>query len=135
MFGILSLLLSLELMLVQIRDLLSLPFSLFFIAFIFYILEKRTKNLLISILVSFLLFVDDSFLISQEKSFEKSNINIFCSYSIISSLFKQFSLAIKHNKSKIFHLSKLTKNFNSSPLDLRLLEDIVLRLKDIWQYL
>jgi len=67
MFGILSLLLSLELMLVWVRDLLSLPFSLFFIVPIFYILEKRTKDLLISILVFFLLFVDDGLLISQEK--------------------------------------------------------------------
>jgi len=131
MFGILSLLLSLELMLVWVRDLLSLLFSLFFITPIFYILEKRTKDLLISILVSFLSFVDDSLLISQEKSFEKSNINIFCSYSIISSFFKQFSLVIKHDKSMVFYFSKLTKNLNPLPLDLRSLEDIVLRLKDI----
>ena len=44
MFGILSLLLSLKLMLVQVGDLLSLSFSLFFITPIFYILEKKNKK-------------------------------------------------------------------------------------------
>ena len=54
---------------------------------IFHICEKRSKILLSSISVLTLLFVDNSLLICQEKSYEKSNANLFCSYSIISSLF------------------------------------------------
>ena len=81
------------------RTLLSL---LFYIALIFHILEKRTKNLSIPILIYFLLFVDNNLLISQAKKFEKSNTSLFYSYSIISSLFKQFRLVIEHDKSKVF---------------------------------
>jgi len=47
--------------------------------------------------------------ISQEKSFEKSNTNLFCSYSIISSLFRQFSLVIEYDKLEVFHFSRLSK--------------------------
>jgi len=47
---------------------LSLIFSAFYISPIF---EKRSKNLNISI--SFLSFIDNRLLISQEKSFEKTN--------------------------------------------------------------
>ena len=43
---------------------------------------------------SFLLFIDDSFFISQEKSYEKLNTHLFCSYNIISTLFDQFRLTI-----------------------------------------
>ena len=79
--------------------------------------------------------MDDSLFISQEKSYEKSNKNLFCSYSIIFSLFEQFSLVIEHNKSEVFHFSRATKNFNSSPLDLEPLGEPVLWLKDKWRYL
>ena len=57
--------------------------SALYITPIFYLLEKRTKNFSIPILISFLLFVNNSLCISQEKSFEKSNANLFCSYSIL----------------------------------------------------
>ena len=78
-----------------------------------------TQNLLPSIPVSTLLFINNILLISQEKSFKKSNTNLFCSYSIISSL-------IKHGKLEVFHLSRSTKNFNPSFLDFSLLEDSML---------
>jgi len=52
-----------------------------YISLIFYIFEKRSKNL--NILVSFLSFVNDRFLILQGKSFEKTNTFLFCSYNII----------------------------------------------------
>ena len=64
--------------------------STLYIASIFHIFEKRTKNLLFPIQVSTLSFVDDGLLISQEKSYEKSKVNFFCSYNIISSSFNQF---------------------------------------------
>ena len=56
----------------------SIPPALY-IASLFYILEKRTKNLLIPILVSILSFVDDSLLVFQKKSYEKYNMNLYCS--------------------------------------------------------
>ena len=70
--------------------------------------------------------MDDSLFISQVKSYEKSNKNLFCSYSIIFSLFEQFILVIEHNKSEVFHFSRATKNFNSSSLDLGPLGEPVL---------
>ena len=125
----------------MIRDLvgqefaLSLILSALYIALIFHILEKRTKIFSIPILIFFMSFVDDGLLIIQEKSFEKSNTNLFCSYSIISSLFRQFSLVIKYNKSEVFNFSRLTKNFNPPLLDLRPLGGTILKQKDTWQYL
>ena len=78
--------------------------SMLYIALIFHILEIKTKNLSIA--------------------------NLFCSYSIISSLFKQFRLIIEYNKFEVFHFSRLTKSFNPFSLDLRSLGDTILRQKD-----
>ena len=100
---------------------------------IFHIFEKRSKNL--NIPISFLSFVNDRLLISQEKSFEKTNALLHCSYNIILSLLNQFGLIIEHRKSEIFHFSRSYRIFNSSPLDLSLLGGSILYLKDIWRYL
>jgi len=113
---------------------LSLIFSVIYIASIFHIFEKRTKYLLLPIQIVTLSFVDDGLLISQEKSYEKSNMNIFCSYNIISSLFTQFYLIIEHGKSKFFHFSRLRNNINLLLLDLHSLGGSLLYLKDIWKY-
>ena len=96
---------------------LSLILSVLYIALIFHIFENRMKNLLSPISVSILLFIDDSLFISQDKSYEKSNKNLFCSYGIISSL---FGLKTKYNKLKVFHFSRSIKNYKPSLLDLRL---------------
>jgi len=109
--------------------------SVIYITLIFYIFEKRAKSLLLSIPISTLSFVDDGLLISQEKSYEKLNANLFCGYNIISSLFNQFSLVIEHNKSEIFYFSRSTKSTHSLLLDLRPLKSSLLHLKDIWRYL
>jgi len=99
------------------------------IAFSFYIFEKRTKNLSIPIIVYILFFVDNSLFVSQKKSYEKSNVILFYSYSIILFFFSQFGLMIEHNKSEIFYFSKLTKNTNLPLLDFRFAEDAILRPK------
>jgi len=80
-------------------------------------------------------FVDNSLSISQEKSYEKSNTNLFCSYSIIFSFFKQFGFVIEHNKSEVFYFSRLMKNHEMPPLDLSLLGGPLLHLKGNWRYL
>jgi len=82
---------------------LSPILSALYIVPILHIFEKKSKNILSSIWTSIFSFVDNSPFISQEKSYEKSNTNIFCSYNIIFSLFNQFGLVIEHNKSEVFH--------------------------------
>jgi len=62
--------------------------SVLYITPIFHIFKKITQNLSPPIFVSSLSFVDDGFFVSQKKSYKKSNTNIFCSYSIISSFFE-----------------------------------------------
>jgi len=113
---------------------LSSIFSVLYIALIFYILGKKNKIFLFLFLFPFYYLWTIVFF-SQEKYFKKANTNLFCSYSISSFLFRQFGLVIDHNKSEFFHFSRETKNFNPLSLDLRHLQDVVLRLKDTWQYL
>jgi len=75
-------------MLVWAKALLSLSFFLaLYIVLIFHIFEKRIQNILPSIPISFLSFVNNNLFISQEKNFKKLNAIIFYSYNIISALF------------------------------------------------
>jgi len=74
-----------------------------YLSSLFHIFEKHANNLKIP--VSFLSFVDDGLFVSQEKSFEKTNLFLFCSYNIISSLLNQFGFVIKHEKTSVFHFS------------------------------
>ena len=106
-------------------------FAFFFL--FFHIFEKRLKNLNIS--VSSLFFVDNELLILQEKSLEKTNAFLFCSYNIILSLLNQFGLVIKYRKSKVFHFSKSHRLFNLSSLNLSPLRKPTSHLKDSWRYL
>ena len=73
--------------------------------------------------------------IFQRKIYKKSNTNLFCSYSIIFPLYKQFCLMIEHNKSKVFHFSRIMKNYKPSSLDLRPLGRHLLQSKYNWKYL
>ena len=84
--------------------------STIYIAFIFHIFKKRTKSLLSPILISTFSFVDNRLFISQEKSYEKLNTNLFCRYDIILFIFIQFGLIIKHDKSEVLYFLRLTKN-------------------------
>lgn len=110
---------------------LSLIFLVIYIASIFHIFEKRIKSLLSPIPIVTLSFVDDGLLISQEKSYEKSNTNLFCGYNIILFFFTQFGLIVEHNKSEVFYFLRSTKNIYSLSLDLHLLGGLLLYLKDI----
>ena len=76
--------------------------SILFITLIFYIFEKRIKNL--NILISFHSFIDDGLFISQEKLFIKMNANLFCCYNIMLLLLNQFNLIVKYRKTFLFHL-------------------------------
>jgi len=114
---------------------LSPIISTLYIAPIFHIFEKKSKNLLLNISVLFLSFIDDGLFIFQEKSYEKSNVYLSCSYNIIFTLFDQPGLIIEHGKLEVFHFSRSTRNFNSSSLDLSLLEGPILQSKNTWRYL
>ena len=95
---------------------LSPILSALYLSPLFYILEKWLKNLRIPI--SILSFVDNGLFISQHKSISISNVNLFCSYNVISSLLTRFRLVVEYGKTKIFHFSRLHGVFNPSPLDL-----------------
>jgi len=112
---------------------LSSILTAFFIALIFHIFEKRLKN--INIPASFLSFVDDRLFISQEKSFIKTNANLFCCYNIMSLLLNQFGLIVEHEKTEIFHFSKSYRIFNPLVLDLSQISGPILQHKDTWKYL
>ena len=83
---------------------LSLILSSLYLSPFLYILEKQLKNLKIP--VSILSFVDNGLIIAQNKSFDVSNSQLFCSYNVLSKLLDSFGLIIKHSKTKIFHFSR-----------------------------
>ena len=114
---------------------LSPILSALYITPISYILEKRTKNLFILIIISFLLFIDDGLLISQENIFENQLQIFFVIIVLFYFFFRQFRLVIEYDKSEVFYFSRITKNLNPLSLDLRLLKGMALRPKDAWQYL
>jgi len=97
---------------------------------VFYIFEKRPKNLKNP--VFFISFVDNSLLISQDKSFEISNANLFYSYCVISLLLDHFKLVIEQEKTEVFHFFRAQGAFNPLPLDLSILGGSVLQPKEIW---
>ena len=90
--------------------------SALYLSPLLYILEKRLKTL--NIPVSLLSFVDDGLFISQNKSIDISNSQLFCSYNVLSSLLNKFGLNIEHSKTEMFHFNRSHGTFNSPPLDL-----------------
>ena len=108
---------------------LSPILSTLYLSPLLYILEKRLKTLKIP--VSLLSFVDDSLLISQNKSIDILNSQLFCSYNILSSLLDKFGLNIEHSKTEMFHFNRSHGTFNPPPLDLSPLGGPVLRPKNL----
>jgi len=111
------------------------PSLLFFnyLSFFLHILEKQLKNLKIPI--SFLLFVDDSLLVTQSKSFQLSNSYLFCSYNVASILLSDFGLLVEHSKTEIFHFSRSIGLFNPLSLNLSSFGGPTLCPKETWKYL
>jgi len=81
-----------------------------------YILEKQLKDLKIPI--SIISFIDDDLLISQDKSFDMSNLHPFCSYNVMSNLLDKFGLIVEHSKTEVFYFYRSHGPFNPPPLDL-----------------
>ena len=107
--------------------------SALYLSPLFHIFEEHVKNLKIP--VFFLFFANNSLLVSQEKSFEKTNLLLFCSYNIISSLLNQFGLAIKYGKTEVFYFSRICGLFNLLQLNLSQVRDSILSPKETWCYL
>ena len=82
---------------------LSPILSSLYLSLFLYILENRLKNLRIP--VSILSFVDDGLMIAQNKSFDISNSQLFCSYNVLTKLLDSFGLVIEYLKTEIFHFS------------------------------
>jgi len=112
---------------------LSSILSALYLLPVFHIFEKHIKNLKIPVL--FLSFINNRLFISQEKSFEKTNSFLFCSYNIVSSILDQFGLVIKYGKTEVFYFSRSWNDFNPSSLDLSTIGGLVLSLKITCHYL
>ena len=112
---------------------LSPILSTLYLSLLLYILEKHLKNLNIS--VSLISFVDDSLIISQNKSIDISNSQLFCSYNVLSRLLVKFGLNIEHSKTETFHFNRSHGMFNSPSLDLSSIRGPILRSKSSWKYL
>ena len=97
------------------------------------ILEKCLK--ILNILISLLSFVDDGLFISQNKSIDISNLQLFYSYNVLSGLLERCGLNIEHSKTEMFHFNRSHRTFNPSLLDLLLLEGPILHSKNSWKYL
>ena len=104
-----------------------------YLLLVFHIFEKRLKNLKIP--VSFISFVNDNLLISQNKSFKILNANLFCSYHVIYCLLDHFELVIEQGKTSVFYFSRAQGAFNPPSLDLSILGGPILHPKEMWQYL
>ena len=97
------------------------------------ILEKCLK--ILNILISLLSFVDDGLFISQNKSIDISNSQLFYSYNVLSGLLERCGLNIEHSKTEMFYFNRSHRTFNPSLLDLLLLEGPILHSKNSWKYL
>jgi len=75
-----------------------------------HIFEIRTQTL--NLYTSIFSFVDDSFLISQDKMYNTTLLELYNSYRVVTNLMMSFGLVIEHDKSEIFHLSRVYSNSN-----------------------
>ena len=113
---------------------LSPIISTIYLAPIIKTFKKRYKNLKEKIPTNILSFVDDSLLISQEKSYDLSFFFFFCSYNIISKIHLDSSLIMEHSKSEVFHFTR-SCHFSNSSINLTTVRGPILIPKLIWCYL
>ena len=98
-----------------------------------YILEKRLN--ILNIPISLISFVDDGLFISQNKSIDALNSQLFCSYNVLSRLLNKFGLNIEYSKTEMFHFNRSHGTFNPPPLNLLPLGGPILHPKNSWKYL
>jgi len=112
---------------------LSPILSALYLSPLLYILEKHLK--ILNIPVSLISFVDDGLFISQNKSIDVSNSQLFCSYNVLSGLLNKFGLNIEQSKTESFHFNRSHGTFNPPSLDISPLGGPILHPKNSWKYL
>jgi len=108
------------------RSALSPIFSALYIALLICIFEHRAQALNLDTCI--LSFVDDGLLISQGKMYNKTLPELYSSYRVVTDLMVMFSLVIEHDKSEIFHFSRIYNDSNPE-LDLSAISAPTLKLK------
>jgi len=96
--------------------------------------KKKIKNLKKKISTDILFFIDNSLLISQEKSYELFSTFLLSSYNMISKILSDTGLVIEHDKSEVFHFIRVHNPPNPS-INLISVSGPILHLKPIWRYL
>jgi len=74
------------------------------------IFEYRAQALNLNTFI--LLFVNDGLLISQGKMYNKTLPELYNSYRVVTDLMVTFGLVIEHDKSDIFHFSRVYNDSN-----------------------
>ena len=111
---------------------LSPILSALYIVPLIRIFKHRAQSLNIS--TSILSFVDDGLLISQGKMYNITLPELYSSYRIVTDLMVCFGLVMEHDKSEIFHFSRVHNNLNLE-LDLSAIDAPTLKPKTYWRYL
>ena len=106
--------------------------SALYIAPLICIFEHRAQALNLDTCI--LSFVDNGLLISQGKMYNKILPELYSSYRVVTDLMVTFGLIIKHDKSEIFHFSKVHNDSNPE-LDLSAIGTPTLKPKTYWRYL
>ena len=78
--------------------------------------------------------MDDGLLISQGKTYNKTLPELYSSYRVVTDLMVTFGLVMEHDKSKIFHFSRVYNDLNPE-LDLSAIGASTLKPKTYWRYL
>jgi len=112
---------------------LSPILSALYLSPLLYILEKCLK--ILNIPISLISFVDDGLFISQNKSIDVLNSQLFCSYNVLSGLLNKFELNIEQSKTEMFHFNRSHGMFNPPSLNLLPLGGPILHPKKLMEIL
>jgi len=93
---------------------LSPILSAIYLAPIIKTFKKRIKNLKENIPTNILSFVDNGFLISQEKSYSLSSFFFLCSYNIMFKILIDAGLVMEYSKTELFHFTRARHPSNPS---------------------
>ena len=75
--------------------------------------------------------MDGRLIISQNKSINTSNSQLFCSYNVLTKLLDKFRLIIEHSKTETFHFNRSYGMFNPPPLNLSTIGEPIFHPKDL----
>jgi len=111
---------------------LSPILSMLYIVPLIRIFELRAQSLNLSTFI--LSFVDNGLLISQGKTYNTTLPEFYSSYRVVIDLIVCFGLVMEHDKSEIFHFSRVHNDLNME-LDLSAIGAPTLKPKTYWRYL